>query len=99
MPDEETERVEFDIDSVSVEEAILLEDTLDIPWLECISTKAGSAKVMRGFVWLYKRRTDPDLKLEDVDFNIQQFGHELGQPEEAAVPLEGSDDSSTSSKS
>ncbi len=86
MPDE-TEVVEFNIDTVTVDEAILLEDTLGIPWLECISTQAGSAKVMRGFVWLYKRRSDPDLKLEDVTFTINNFAQELGAAEEPSGPL------------
>lgn len=81
MSREDVERVEFNIDSVTVDEAQLLEETLGIPWLECISTKAGMAKVMRGFVWLHKRRTDPDLRLEDVHFKIQRFSDELGVPE------------------
>ncbi len=98
---EDTETVEFDIDSVTVEEAIDLEDAVGVPWLECISTKSGSAKVMRGFVWLAKRRAEPDLKLEDVHFNIQSFGEQLGQRpvEESPDPLGVSEPSATSSKS
>ena len=102
MPDEETELVEFNLDSVTVDEAELLEDTLGIPWIEIIGTKSGTAKVMRGFVWLYKRRSDPDLKLEDVEFNIMRFGQELGAPEEPEGPLpepEVSANSSTPSTS
>lgn len=99
MP-EETERVEFNVDTVTIEEAELLEETLNIPWMDCLGAKAGSAKVMRGWVWLHKRRSDPELKFEDVRFNIQEFGQELGQPVEASeAPLEPSVPSTTRSKS
>lgn len=99
MP-EETERVEFNIDTVTVEEAELLEETLDIPWMDCLGAKAGTAKVMRGWVWLHKRRSDPDLKFEDVHFNVSAFGQELGQSAEApAAPLEPSVPSTARSKS
>ena len=84
---DETELVEFNLDSVTVTEAELLEDTIGVPWIECIGEKSGTARVMRGFVWLYKRRSDPDLKLEDVEFNIMRFGQELGAPEEPEGPL------------
>lgn len=102
MPDETIERVEFNIDSVTVDEAELLEETLGIPWADCIGTKSGMAKVMRGFVWLHKRRSDPDLKLDDVKFNIQRFGLELGfreEGEDESDPLEASEPSETSSTS
>jgi hypothetical protein len=102
MPDEDTELVEFDINSVTVNEAELLEDTLGISWMEIIGEKSGTAKVMRGFVWLHKRRTDPELKLEDVNFNVVRFAQELGAPEEGEDqrPLpEASGNSSTVSTS
>ncbi len=77
MPELSTDGVtfmEFEFDSIKDDEAIAIEDLLGIPWLEYLNKlNAGSIKAQKALVWLMQRRDNPELKFEDVSYEIAKF--------------------------
>jgi len=89
--------LEFDLDTVTTDEAIELEDTVGLVWLDFLKgLEKGSAKSMRGLVWLARHRDDPTVKVKDVTFDMTKFVIRDG--EEPGPLSEESESSSSSSE-
>lgn len=94
--------VEFDLDEMTSDQAIAIEDAAGLTWLEFArGLRSGSAKAYRALAWILQRQENPDLELDDVVFRMSDFtikGEAAGPlSEESGSSSDGTPSSSTSS--
>ena len=81
--------IAFDMDTVTDDEAIALEDAFGVTWTQFLDGIGdGSIKSQKALVWLAQRRETPDLQPADVVYELSKFMVRTDD-EEGAVPLPG----------
>ena len=84
---------DFDVDSITNREAMLLEDQLGLTFQEFTELlQRGSMKALTGLAWLAMRRTDPEAPFDAVDFKLADI-------EDEAPLAEGAGNSATDTAS
>lgn len=77
--------ITFDLDTVTDDEAIALEDAFAIPWLQFLNgLNTGSIRSQKALVWLAQRREQPELKPSDVSYEVAKF--QVRGVEESPLP-------------
>jgi hypothetical protein len=66
--DGDTQEWEFDLDDLTVGETKALERALDLTFMEIGQQfEKGSVSVTFAFLWIFRRRDEPNLRIGDMD--------------------------------
>lgn len=83
----------FDLDTMTADDAIAVEDAAGLTWLEFVQGLAKSSpKAWRALAWVTQRGDMPDLKITDVEFVMADFDIRHGAE---TVPLSEVSESSS----
>ena len=81
----------LDWDDVTISEALLIEEETGFYWPEFREAVGnGSPKAVRALVGTLRRRGEPGLLMEQVDFKLSDLDIETPVPEEPTAPKEDS---------
>lgn len=81
----DNDTLDLDLGSLTIDEIETIEEIIDGPFDEAFKPGAKKGRTLRALAYTVKRRTDPDITLEDVGRLKIQMGEKQVPPTDASV--------------